>query len=118
MAAQIEGLFEHIMMDWLRNVQQLMLTLESVANSGDSERVTQATCGGVCVGADVGGDSVVKQAAQQLSRGGAARQESDFSGCKTGGIIQEHTVFLGPCPPDGPRQPNKSHNQRLSWHNQ
>jgi len=69
-AAQIEGLFEHITMDGLGNVQQLMLASESVANSG--ERATRATCGGVGVGADVGGDSVVKQAAQQRSRGGAA----------------------------------------------
>jgi len=46
------------------------------------------------------------------------QQESDFSGCKTRGIIQERTAFLGPCPPDCLRQPNESHNQRLSWHNQ
>eukprot|EP00961_Rhodomonas_salina_P052436 703850-Rhodomonas_salina.1 len=59
-------------MDGLGNVQQLMLASESVVNSG--ERATGATCGGVCVGADVGGDSVVKQAAQQRSRGGAAGQ--------------------------------------------
>eukprot|EP00961_Rhodomonas_salina_P119927 1613753-Rhodomonas_salina.1 len=52
-AVQIEGLFEHIMMDGLGNVQQMMLASESVANSG--ERVMQATCGGVSVGADVGG---------------------------------------------------------------
>eukprot|EP00961_Rhodomonas_salina_P145596 1959510-Rhodomonas_salina.1 len=57
-------------MGWLGNVQQLMLTSESVANSG--ERATRATCGGVCVEADVWGNSVVKQAAQQQSRGGAA----------------------------------------------
>eukprot|EP00961_Rhodomonas_salina_P165759 2233838-Rhodomonas_salina.1 len=59
-------------MDWLRNVQKLMLASESVVNSG--ERATLATCGGVSVRADVGGDSVVKQAAQQQSRGGAAGQ--------------------------------------------
>eukprot|EP00961_Rhodomonas_salina_P100123 1346625-Rhodomonas_salina.1 len=57
-------------MDGLGNVQQLMLTSESVAHSG--ERVTLATCGGVSIRADVWGDSVVKQAAQQQSRGGSA----------------------------------------------
>eukprot|EP00961_Rhodomonas_salina_P123731 1667346-Rhodomonas_salina.1 len=72
-AVQIEGLFEHIMMDWLGNVQQLMLASESVANSG--ERATLATCQGVSVVVvDIWGYSVVKQAAQQQSTGGAARQ--------------------------------------------